>query len=138
MAVGLKVGPIFYKIGTGSFFNSFFSTVVYNLENSKRGSRFPCLMRDLYQGKLLYNDISLAEKELKVIKSELKSYPPDKIVWDIDNLEKLPLWGDNISDRITNLSNFFYTSDGDNLFDILDKALNTGNEVKKDVTIFSL
>jgi hypothetical protein len=38
MAVGLKVGPIFYKIGTGSYLTSFFSTVVYNIDeiNSKR------------------------------------------------------------------------------------------------------
>lgn len=32
--VGLKVGPIFYKIGNGSFLHAFFSTVAYNLENN--------------------------------------------------------------------------------------------------------
>jgi hypothetical protein len=58
MAVGLKVVPIFYKIGTGNFFNSFFSTVTYHLEKSKRGSKFPYLMKNLYQVELLYNDIS--------------------------------------------------------------------------------
>ena len=138
MAAGLKVGPIFYKIGTGDFLNSFFSTVVYNLENSKRGSRFPCLMRDIYQGRLLWNDIQLAEKELKIIKSELMLYLPDKVVWDIDDLSKRPPWGDNIADRITDLSNYFYTSDSENLFDLFTKALNTGKEVKKDIIIFSI
>jgi len=138
MAVGLKVGPIFYKIGTGSFLHSFFSTVIYNLEHSKRGSRFPFLMKDLYQGKLICKNIPSAEKELKIIKTELKLFPPDKVVWDIDDLNKRPPWRDNIADRITNLSNYFYTSDGDDLFDLFAKALNTGKEVKKDVIIFSL
>lgn len=138
MAVGLKVGPIFYKIGMGSFLNCFFSTVTYNLENSKRGSIFPYLMKYLYQGRLLYNDIPFAEKELRTIKSELKSYSPDKVVWDIDDLKKRPPWGSNIADRITDLSNYFYTSEGENLFDLFEKALKTGKEVKKDIIIFSL
>lgn len=31
--VGLKTGPMFYRIGTGSFLHSFFSTITYNLED---------------------------------------------------------------------------------------------------------
>jgi hypothetical protein len=137
MAVGLKVGPIFYKIGTDSFLNCFFSSITYNLENSKRGSKYP-YMKYLYQGELLFQDIPSAEVELEAIRLELKSFLPDKVVWDIDDLSKRPPWGDKIADRITNLSNYFYTSNGDDLFDIFFKAFDAGSQIKKSVTIKSL
>lgn len=138
MAVGLKVGPIFYKIGTGSFLNCFFSTVIYNLEASERGSRFPYLMGNLYGGELSYKDIPLAQKELEQIKSELESFPPNKVIWDIDYPDQTPPWRDNIADKITNLSNYFYTSDGEDLFELFTRALKAAKEIERDVIISSL
>lgn len=44
MAVGLKVKFYWYQIGTGDFLHSFFSTIAYNLENSKWGSKYPFIM----------------------------------------------------------------------------------------------
>lgn len=52
MAVGFSVGFYWFQIGTGDFLHSFFSTVAFNLENKKWGSRFPIIMNKLYQGKL--------------------------------------------------------------------------------------
>jgi hypothetical protein len=137
MAIGLKVGPIFYKIGTGSFLNCFFSSITYHLENAKRGSKFPC-MKQLYQGELLCRDIPSAEIELKTIRSKLKSFSPDKVIWDIDDLSKKSPWNGNIADRITSLSNYFYTSDGVDLFDVFLKAFDAGKQIKKDVILKSL
>ena len=39
--VGFKVKFYWYQIGSGDFLHAFFSTVAYNLENMKWGSRFP-------------------------------------------------------------------------------------------------
>ena len=138
MAVGLKIGPIFYKIGTGSFLNCFFSTIAHNLEKSKRGSKYPYLMKELYNGELLYENISKAEKELNIVREELKAFSPEKVVWDIENLSQRPPWGNEIADRITDLSNYFYTSDGNDLFEVFFKAFNTGKEVKKNILVHSL
>jgi len=52
MAVGLKTGPIFYIIGTGSFMHSFFSTIAYRLEDNKWGTKFPNLMNGLYNAEI--------------------------------------------------------------------------------------
>ena len=50
--VGFKVKYYWYQIGSGDFLFSFFSTVAYNLENQKWGSKFPVIMNELYQGEL--------------------------------------------------------------------------------------
>ena len=39
--VGFKVKFYWYQIGSGDFLHAFFSTVAYNLENMKWGSRGP-------------------------------------------------------------------------------------------------
>ena len=86
MAVGFKVAFFCYQIGNGDFLHSFFSTVSYNLENGKWGSRFPTIMNELYQGTLDKDNVETAIVELKKIQLELQAFSPDKVVWDIDDL----------------------------------------------------
>ncbi|MBB5645295.1 immunity 70 family protein [Pedobacter cryoconitis] len=136
--VGLKVGPIFYKIGTGDFLHSFFSSIAYNLEDNKWGEKFPFIMKKLYTKELSVEDIPEAVKEINLIREMFKEYAPNCVIWDIENLEKRPPWGDDIADRITSLSNYFYTSDGEDLFETFLKALDTAAKVKKVLTIKSL
>lgn len=123
MAVGIKVDFLWFSIGTGDFFHSFFSTICGNLENMKWGSKYPIVMNNLYEGEISVKDIHEAQKELKTIKEEFSKISPDKIIWDIENLEKRPPWGNNISKDIKNLSDYFVTSDGENLFDVLNEAM---------------
>ena len=92
MAVGFKVEFFWYQIGTGDFLHSFFSTIAYNLENKNWGSRFPVIMNELYQGKMSAENVDKAITELEIIKKELKKYPPQKAIWDIDDLSKQSPW----------------------------------------------
>lgn len=138
MAVGLQVGPLFYKVGHGDFLHSFFSTIAFHLEKKEWGSRYPILMDNLYNGKILKEDVEKALVEIKEIKKEFTSYSPDKVIWDIENLSKSPPWKNDISNKITTLSNYFITSDGENLFDLIHKSLETARKMKKDVQIRSL
>ena len=62
--VGFKVGCIWYEIGAASFLHSFFSTVAYNLECGNWGTRFPVIMNELYQGKLVNVNVPNAKAEL--------------------------------------------------------------------------
>ena len=93
MAVGLKVDMFWYPVGTGDFLHSFFSTICFNLENSAWGNRFPTLMNELYSGDLDHRSIDPAIKELITVRNELKNFPPEKVVWDMDDLTKRPPWG---------------------------------------------
>jgi len=79
-----------------------------------------------------------AIKEIDEIKESLKNYSPSQVIWDIEDISKTPPWGDNISDEITDLSNYFVTSDGEDLITILKKALNKALKVKSDIEIESI
>ena len=138
MAVGFTVDFFYYSIGSADFLHSFFSTVAVNLEGGKWGSRFPVLMNELYQGKLPVEKADIASEELNTIREELKKFSPDKVVWDIDDLSKQPPWGKNISKDITDLSNYFVTSDGEDFISVIFKALNDSKEMNAPVEIMSL
>lgn len=138
MAVGLKTGPIFYIVGTGSFMHAFFSTIAYRLEDKKWGSRFPNLMMGLYQAEIESNESKWVLDELAIIKQELSKLAPDEVVWDIDDLTKRAPWGDNIAKTITNLSNYFVTSDGKQLIDVFEKALQSSIDIDKPIKIQSI
>ena len=138
MAVGFKVKFYWYQIGQGDFLHSFFSTVAYNLENRIWGSRFPIIMNELYQGKVEYKNIIMALEELDIIKKELKSFNPQDVVWDIEDLSKQPPWGNNISKDITDLSNYFVTSDGNDFLTVFFHALEKAKEVNCEIEIKSI
>lgn len=53
----------------------------------------------------------------------MKKFRSSEVVWDIDDLKVKPPWGDNISTEIKNLSEYFVTSEGEDLIDMMEKAL---------------
>lgn len=122
MTVGIKVDFLWYPIGTGDFFHSFFSTICVNLEDNNWGSKFPVIMKDMYFGELTKEKIVAAKEELEYIKLGLSKIEPNKVVWDIENFKKMPPWGEKISKDITNLSEYFITVDGQNLIEVINKA----------------
>ncbi len=123
MSVGFKVGNIIDEVGTHDFLHAFFSTISYHLEPNGWGSRFPELMNELYQGKLDASKAQKAHSDALMIREELKKYPPSKVLWDIENCNASPPWGNNISSEITNLSNYFVTSTGKDMFGVLIECL---------------
>jgi 2,3-bisphosphoglycerate-dependent phosphoglycerate mutase len=135
MAIGFHVGNLSYEVGAGSFLNCFFSTLVHRIENDERGSKYPLLTKTLYQGSLSWEKAQEAAKELEDAKAELKNYSPENVVWDIDDLSKGPPWGNNISKDITDLSNYFVTSDGKDLIAVLFKVFASSVEMQVDIKI---
>ena len=127
-----------YEIGGADFLHSFFSTVAYRLEDGKWGSRYPLLMNRLYQGELGEEHINAALFELQDIQKRLKGFPPEAVVWDIEDLAKLPPWKDDISGDITDLSNYFVTSDGEDFITIFTHALQKAAELKQPLKISTL
>lgn len=138
MAVGFQVKFYWYEIGNGEFLHSFFSTVAYRLESGRWGSRFPIIMNDLYQGKMNQEDVDKAIEEWNGIQKELQAFAPDKVIWDFDDLSKQPPWGNDISEDITDLSNYFVTSDGKDFMTVFLHALEKAKEVDSDIKIVSI
>jgi len=120
--VALHAATRSFEVGSDSLFYCFFSTVSANLEPGGWGSRFPTLMR-LYEGRVAAADLALLRKELAATRNELKTLPLSKIVWNFEHRDLQPPWGNNINRNITDLSNYFVTSDGKNLFETLFQAI---------------
>lgn len=137
MAVGITVGSITDEIGAPSFVHAFFSTISANCEPKGWGSRFPTLMKELYQGCLSYKNAASALEELKEARAKLLTLPPSKVVWDIENTQAQPPWGTNIATTITSLGNYFISSTGRDVFDLLQEALEAAIEEKKDAVLAS-
>ena len=127
-----------YTIGTVDFLHSFFSTVCGRLENGKWGSRYPYLMNELYQGMLSAEHLAAGAEELVQIKKNLARFAPNQVIWDIDDRSLTPPWGDNISDDITDLSNYFVTSDGNDFLTVFSAALDKARELNVPLTIRTL
>ena len=117
-----------YTIGTADFLHAFFSTVCGRLENGKWGSRFPHLMNELYQGVLPVKHLAAGTEDLSQIKQELAQFAPDQVIWDIDDRSLTPPWGDNISDDITDLSNYFVTIEGEDFLSVFAAALDKAQQ----------
>lgn len=133
--VGFSTSFYYYEIGSADFLHSFFSTVAYNLEGGHWGEKYPCLMNELYQGELAADKAAQALAELKSIQQGLKNYPVQNVIWDIDDLSKRPPWGDNISSDITDLSNYYFTSDGKDFITVFMNALQKSEELGQPLKI---
>lgn len=138
MAVGFKIDFLWYQIGHGNFLHSFFSTVCYRLEEGEWGKNYPYLMKKLYQGCLEWEDVTYAKKELEEISKKLEAFPPDSVVWDINDLKKQPPWGENRSSDITNLANYFITSDGKDFISVLFQVFHEAEIEKHKIEIVAL
>ena len=137
MSVGLKVGFFWYEIGTGDFLHSFFSTVSYHLENKEWGTVYPVLMEKLYRGSVDTGELEELKKELSDVEQRLRSIPPDRVIWDIEDLSRQPPWGKEISDDIKDLSDYFITSNGGNIFDMFRDAVSTAKTINSGIEIKS-
>lgn len=122
MAIDIIVGNLSFPVGTPAFLNSFFSTVTVRLENGSRGSRFH-LMNQIYAGELAAKDATAALDELRRVQDELARFAPDQIVWDEEDQTRQPPWGATIAPSITSLANYFWTSAGKPLPEVIAAAL---------------
>ncbi|MGI6349279.1 MAG: immunity 70 family protein [Eubacteriales bacterium] len=138
MAIGFEVDKYWYPVGpmgAGDYLYSFFSTIAYHLEKGKWGSRFPAVMGPLYQGELQQQYIERAMDELRVVQRELKQFSPKQVIWSFEDLSQQPPWGDDISENVTDLSNYYVTCEGEDLIGVLLAALDHAKELKQNLYI---
>lgn len=114
---------------------SFFDTIEYHLTKGLFGKKYPTVLKEFYNGRLSYQSLIQAETELKEIQQRLKKFDPSKVVWDKFDLTKRPPWGDDISDEITDLSNYFVTSEGKDLFEVLFDAIDKAKAEKTELVV---
>ena len=135
MALAAWVGRERFELGEPAFLKAFFSTVFVKLEGEDWGWRFPVLMRDFYSGRLSREKATAAADELAALREGLKAFKPEELVWDFEDRTRRPPWGDDISPQITSLGNYFVTSDGKDLLDVLQQAFTTAARKQQDLVI---
>ena len=123
MGVSVRVGPVSDELGAPSFVHAFFSTICAYCEAGAWGSKYPALMGPLYKGQIDYVRAKVALEELRAARQELSKVVPAHVVWDLQDRSAQPPWGDRIAATITNLGNYFITSEGRDIFEVLDEAL---------------
>lgn len=138
MTVGIIVDFLWFPIGADSFLYSFFSTICYRLEHQKWGKKFPVVMNELYSGSLSYGSIKICLREIESIERKFKRLAPSAVVWTLENLDEKPPWGEDISENIMSLAEYFITCDGKNLFEVLKTALKEAEVEQVDVRIESV
>lgn len=135
MGASLRVGSRTFEVGTSRFMNCFFSTVAVRLEGGQRASRFPKLLGEFYGGSIAPHSVTEALEELAQIREALAFHPPGDVICDVDDRSSQPPWGTAIAPGITSLANYFWTSDGRPLLDVLQMALVAALERREPVTI---
>jgi hypothetical protein len=135
VTIGITVGSITDEIGASDFVHAFFSTVSTHCEPDGWGTRFPHLMNELYKGVLPFANAHAALEELHVARGELSRLPPSAVVWDIDDPDATPPWGDRISDHIKSLDVYFISSTGRDVFDLLEEAVSAASDEKCDAIL---
>jgi len=135
MTVEVAVGSITEEFGAPSFVYSFFSTISVHCEPTGWGARLPHLMNELYHGRLPHMNALPALAELRIAKATLDNLPPSSVVWDIENRQSIPPWGNDISPHITSLGNYFVSSSGLDVFQVLECVLAASAEEHQDVVL---
>jgi len=69
-----------------------------------------------------------APAELDQIREELRPFRASDVVWDVEDRSNRPPWGE-ISDEITDLSNYFVTEAGRDLLDVLGEPIGYASRV---------
>ena len=135
--IGLSVKFLFFSIGDGDFFNSFFYSIHHHLERDSWGDTYPCVFGEFYLGHVAYDRLPILDKELKEIQERLKLFSPSQVVWDIEDSNKNPPWGNELSESITDLSNYYVTSSGKDLFEVLFNAIEEAKKLRSDIKVRS-
>jgi len=92
-------------------------------------------MNELYQGELPAEHVSTARREFAQAREALSGMPPSAVVWDVEDLSRRPPGGEAVDPAISNLSEYFLTNDGENLIEVIDKALAQAEREQATVTI---
>ncbi|EPR66901.1 immunity 70 family protein [Cyclobacterium qasimii] len=135
MGVHLRTSHFIYEVGSSEFFISFFDTIEIRLTKGLFGKNYPVVLTDFYSGKISLDKLETAEKELAEIRKRLKRLKPYKVVWDKNDLARQPPWGNEISEDVTNLSNYFVPSDGRDLFEVIFRAIEMAKKEKCELII---
>jgi hypothetical protein len=121
--VGCRVGIIAYDIGPWENYDALFATISYHLEPNGWGTKYPELMNRCFQGRLSRRHAEKVREDIRAIREELKRFPPSAVIWDYKNPGFRPPKRRCTREHATDLSDYFVSDHGRNVFDGINSAL---------------
>ena len=121
--VGLMIDNYMLPLGTGDLVSSFFYSIAIRLERRYWGSRFPAVMKELYEGQLPYERLEKAAAELKTIRKDMQKLPKEYGVWVYEIRSDPPPREIGENKNAQNLAELFMTSHGEDMLDAFDAAV---------------
>ena len=95
-------------------------------------------MNNLYWGDVPLEFVEKGIAELLSIQEEFKNFLPHEIIWDFEDLSLTPPWGTNIASHIIDLSQYFITSSGSDLFEVMLTSFRFALEHGQNVSVKSI
>ena len=136
--VGFYSAHLWYPVGSSDLLHSFFSTVSVRLEDAGWGSGFPVLMGDLYDEGIAPSAVAKALHEWARVRAGLGTLPASAMVWDCEDLDaSVPLEYTPPTQAET-LLDCFTTCEGENLVDMLGRALTQARQERAQLRIATL
>lgn len=135
MSLTLWAGRRPFPVGSSSFLKAFFSTIFIRLEDETWGSRYPVVMHDLYAGCVPHEKAEAASEEIARIREALAEFGTNRVVWDFEDRSTRPPWDDDISPDIKSLADYFVTSDGKSLLNVLQDAFEEARRSRCNVEV---
>ncbi|HEY6253757.1 MAG TPA: Imm70 family immunity protein [Candidatus Angelobacter sp.] len=124
------------QIAPDHVLRALFATISYRLEPHGWATRFPAVLDHLQQGSLDPNRAEQAITELGQIEAELRSLPPDRVVWSMDDLRVRNDSRQPVNHKAKNVFDYFVARDGtpliNKLREIVIECRRQGRTVKVD------
>ena len=101
------------EIGDSDIWFSVYSTAVIRLENKK--NEIPLAIRFLKTAQCDHSIALDTARQFNLLRDEFSKIPPQKAIYNLDNISMKPPWNDNISPVVTSCANLYTTTDGKDL-----------------------
>jgi hypothetical protein len=124
------------EIAPDHVLRALFATISYRLEPDGWATRFPVVLDQLQQGSLDAGRADQALTELEQIEAQLRSLPPDLVVWSLDDLRVRNDSKQPVNHNAKNIYDYFIARDGTPLVhklrEIVLECRSQGQRVKVD------
>lgn len=123
MNTTLSVNSKNFVLAPEHILEAMFATISYRLEPEGRATRFPQVLTGLYGGYLKPENAAQALQELGIIEQEMKNLPPERAVWNLQDLTPIDPAGQPFNGMAKNAYDFFRAADNRPIIAVLRDAV---------------
>ena len=121
------------SLGGSETWQTLCSTIRFHLAHYEK--QIPHVFTFIKEGHSNSQDCLSTAREFNLVRDLLSQFEPGQIIYDYNEPEKQPPWGDKISPVITSCANYLTTGNGDDLLAEIVKILTYAAYAKTSVDV---